>query len=93
MKSSSPSRPELPDGFQVPVHRSVTQPLLVAGLPRALAYGLWTLTFACVFGLRQYWVLAIAAGLHALFAAIAKREPHFVEIVRRALRNQRRLDP
>ena len=34
--------PTLPDGFEVPIHRSLTEPILVAGLPRRFAILLWT---------------------------------------------------
>jgi type IV secretory pathway TrbD component len=80
-------------GFEVPIHRSLTEPILVAGLPRRFALLLWTPGMVIVLGLYQIWFLPVAIGLHALFAALTRREPHFVEVFVRAMRAQTRLDP
>ncbi len=79
-------------GLEVPLHRSLTQPILLAGLPRSLALLLWTTTGAFTLGLHQLWVLPIAGGLHGIFAAMAKRDPHFFDVITRAV-GQRRLEP
>lgn len=84
---------ELPDGFVVPIHRSLTEPVLVMGLPRRVAILLWTVGLAVVFGLHQFWFIPLQVGLHCLFAALTKRDPLFFEVFRRAVRSQRRLEP
>jgi type IV secretion system protein VirB3 len=81
------------DGFEVPLHRALVQPLLVAGLPRTLAYLLWTVSMAFGLGLHQSWMFPIALGLHAVFAAAARYDPYFFDIFLRALRANRRLEP
>jgi type IV secretory pathway TrbD component len=83
----------LDDGFEVPLHRSLTQPMMVAGLPRSLGLLLWTVTAVFAFGLHQIWVLPVSVGLHLLFAAAAKRDPYFYDVFLRALRASRRLEP
>ena len=83
----------LEDGYEVPVHRSLTQPMMVAGLPRNLGILLWTTTSAFALGLHQVWVLPIAIALHAGLAAAAKRDPYFFDVFLRAVRANRRLDP
>jgi type IV secretion system protein TrbD len=80
------------DRLEVPLHRSLTQPILMAGLPRNLALLLWTATSAFALGLHQLWVLPIALLLHVVFAAMAKRDPLFFDVIVRAV-GQRRLDP
>lgn len=80
------------DGLEVPLHRSLTQPILMAGLPRGLALLLWTATSAFALGLHQLWVVPIALVLHVVFAAMAKRDPFFFDVIVRAV-GQRRLDP
>jgi type IV secretion system protein VirB3 len=80
-------------GFEAPIHRSLTEPVLVAGLPRRFAILLWTPGMVIVLGLYQVWFLPIAVGLHLLFAALTRREPYFVDVFVRALKAQRRLDP
>jgi type IV secretion system protein VirB3 len=82
----------LDSGLEVPVHRSLTQPIMVAGLPRNLALLLWTATAAFALGLHQLWVLPLSLALHAVFAAMAKRDPSFFDVFVRAV-GQRRLDP
>ena len=82
----------LEPGIEVPLHRSLTQPVMVAGLPRNLGLLLWTVTAAFALGLHQLWVLPIALVLHGVFAAMARRDPHFFDVIVRAI-GQRRLKP
>jgi len=79
-------------GLEVPLHRSLTQPILLAGLPRRLALLLWTTAAAFALGLHQLWVAPIALVLHGIFAAMARRDPYFFDVITRAV-GQRRLDP
>jgi type IV secretion system protein TrbD len=81
------------DGFEVPVHRSLVEPMLMAGLPRTLALVLWTTMAAFAFGLRQLWVLPIGLGLHLLCAAVTRADPYFFDILIPALKAPKRLDP
>jgi len=83
---------EAEPGLEVPLHRSLTQPLMLIGLPRNLALLLWTTTSAFALGLHQLWVVPLAALLHGVFAALARRDPFFFEVLIRAV-GQRRLDP
>ena len=85
--------PSLPDGFEVPIHRSLTEPILVAGLPRRFAILLWTPGMVIILGLYQIWFLPVQVALHILFAALTKKDPLFFDIFLRTLRAQRRLDP
>ena len=51
------------DGYVWPVHRALTEPSLLAGLPRKLAILLWITTAALVFNLNQYWFLIVGVVL------------------------------
>ena len=68
-------------GFSVPVHRALTEPILMAGAPRSLAIVNGTLAAALGLGLRLWLVgLAIGAIGHALvnlltFAVVAAHPP------------------
>ncbi len=84
---------QLPEGFEVPIHRSLTEPILIGGLPRNFAILLWTPGMVVVLGLYQLWFLPIQIALHLVFVYLTKREPHFVEVFKRALRAQRRMEP
>ena len=74
-------------GFSVPVHRALTEPILLGGAPRAVAIVNGTLAGAVGLGLRL-WLVGLAIGVIGHVAAVwaAKRDPVFVEVVRRHLR-------
>ena len=74
-------------GFSVPMHRSLTEHILLGGAPRALAILNGTLAAAIGLGLR---LGLVGLGIWAIghFAAVwaARRDPQFVDVVRRHLR-------
>ncbi len=82
-----------PEGFEVPLHRALTEPVLLAGAPRAIAIVNGTLAAAIGLGL-QMWVAGIALLFvgHTLAVFAAKRDPHFVEVVLRHLRQKGRFE-
>ncbi len=82
-----------PEGFEVPLHRSLTEPMLLAGLPRVVALVLWTTASAFAFGLHQVWVLPIGIAMHLAAAAVTKSDPYFFDVLLLALKTQKRLDP
>ena len=74
-------------GFTVPVHRALTEHILLGGAPRALAILNGTLAGAVGLGLRLWLVgLLIWAVGHIAAMWAAKRDPLFVEVGRRHLR-------
>ena len=74
-------------GYVAPVHRALTEPILLGGAPRAVAILNGTLAAALGLGLRLWlaglllWAIGQAAAVWA-----AKRDPMFVDVVRRHLR-------
>jgi type IV secretion system protein TrbD len=74
-------------GFAIPVHRSLAEPILMGGAPRSVAILTGTLAAAIGLGLRL-WIpgLLIWAIGHAAAVWAAKRDPLFVDVVRRHLR-------
>ena len=74
-------------GFYAPVRRSLTEPILLGGAPRALAIINGTLAAALGLGLRL-WLAGLLVWLVGHLAAVwaAKRDPAFVDVVRRHLR-------
>lgn len=83
----APDHGAAPLDYAAPVHRALTEPILLAGAPRALAILNGTIAAALGLGLRL-WIVAIILGLigHALAVWAAKRDPAFVEVARRHLR-------
>ena len=80
------STEEVP-GFAAPVHRSLTEPILLAGAPRAVAILNGTLSAAIGLGLRL-WIAGLVLWAIGHMAAVwaAKRDPLFVVVVRRHVR-------
>ena len=74
-------------GFSVPVHRSLTDPILLGGAPRTVAIANGTVAAAIAQGLRL-WIpgLALWALGHGAAVWAAKRDPLFVDVGRRHLR-------
>ena len=74
-------------GFDAPIHRALTEPILLGGAPRAVAIANGTLAAAVGLGLRLWipglviWIIGHAAAVWA-----AKRDAQFVEVVHRHLR-------
>ena len=74
-------------GFHAPVHRALTEPILLGGVPRAVAIANGTLAAAISLGLRL-WLVGLAMWAVGHLAAVwaAKRDEQFVDVVRRHLR-------
>lgn len=74
-------------GFAVPVHRALTEPILLGGAPRAVAILNGTLAAALGLGLRL-WIAGLVFWAIGHTAAVwaARRDPLFVDVVRRHLR-------
>lgn len=74
-------------GFYAPIRRSLTEPILLGGAPRSLAIINGTLAAALGLGLRL-WIAGLLLWLVGHMAAVwaAKRDPAFVDVVRRHLR-------
>jgi type IV secretion system protein VirB3 len=74
-------------GFEVPLHRALTEPILLGGAPRSIAILNGTLAAAVSLGLRL-WIAGLLLWLigHGLAVWAAKRDPLFVDVIRRHLR-------
>lgn len=74
-------------GFYAPVRRSLTELILLAGAPRSVAIINGTLAAAIGLGLRL-WIVGAVVWLIGHLAAVwaAKRDPAFVDVVRRHVR-------
>ncbi|WP_163266317.1 VirB3 family type IV secretion system protein [Chelativorans alearense] len=76
-------------GFEIPVHRALTEPILLGGAPRAVAILNGTLAATIGLGLQQ-WIAGIVlfvAG-HTLSVFAARRDPNFPPVFARHLRQR-----
>ena len=78
---------EIAPGYHAPVHRALSEPILLGGAPRALAILTGTLAGAVGLGLRL-WFAGLALWLigHVLGVWVARRDPQFLDVARRHLR-------
>lgn len=74
------SREELPEGYVIPVHRSLTQPLYWMGVPRNV---LLSEIFGSIFAVlifKTFIVPVIAFGIHVLFRYFGQQDQEFLNI-------------
>lgn len=76
-------------GFEALLHRSLAEPILLGGAPRSIAILNGTVAAALGLGLQQ-WIAGItlwALG-HSIAVMAAKRDPDFVPVLVRHLRQR-----
>lgn len=76
-------------GYEVPLHRSLTEPVLIAGAPRAVTILNGTLAASIGLGLRL-WLAGIVLWiiLHAIAVWATRKDPAFVEVLSRHIRHR-----
>jgi type IV secretion system protein VirB3 len=76
-------------GFEVPLHRSLTEPILLAGAPRAVTIINGTLAASIGLGLRL-WIAGILLWFVAHMIAVwaTRKDPAFVEVLTRHIRHK-----
>lgn len=83
---SAPSSDE-PEGYEVPVNLSLTQPVLMGGVPRPFAIVNGTLTAALTLGLHVWWLgLPLGLLLHAGAVRLTQADPLWFDVFKRQLR-------
>ena len=77
------------EGYSVPVHRSLTEPIIMAGAPRGVAILNGTIAAAVGLGL-QMWIAGIVLWMIGQAAAVyaAKKDPKFLEVGVRHLKHK-----
>ncbi len=77
------------EGFEVPLHRALTEPILLGGAPRSIAILNGTVAAALGLGL-QLWIAGVLyyAIAHSLAVFAAKRDPDFAGVLARHLRQK-----
>ena len=80
------------DGFEIPLRRSLTEPILLGGAPRSAAILIGTLAAALALGLRL-WIPGLLVWIagHAGAVMAAKADPDFMSVAVRALRHKAHL--
>lgn len=84
---------EFAPGFEVPLHRALTEPILLGGAPRTVAIANGTLAAAVGLGL-QLWIPGLVLWLvgHSLAVWGAQADPQFMAVFARHLKHKPLLD-
>ena len=83
------AQPSSMPGFEVPLHRSLTEPILIAGSPRSFAILNGTLSAAIGLGLRL-WLAGLLIWLagHAIAVWVTAKDPAFLTVLSRHARHK-----
>ena len=76
-------------GFEIALHRSLTEPMLLGGAPRNVAILNGTLSAAIGIGL-QLWVAGLVLWITGHTAAVwaARKDPQFLDVLLRHVRHK-----
>jgi type IV secretion system protein VirB3 len=76
-------------GFEVPLHRALTEPVLLAGAPRSFTILNGTLAAAVGLGLRL-WIAGglIWLAMHAVGVWLTRKDPAFLTVLSRHARHK-----
>ncbi len=77
------------EGFEAPLHRSLTEPIFLAGAPRSVAVLNGTLAAAVGIGL-HLWIPGLFLWIAGHFLAVwgAKSDPQYVEVFSRHMKHK-----
>jgi type IV secretory pathway TrbD component len=80
------------DGYEVILHRSLAEPILLAGAPRSAAIAIGTLAAVLALGLRL-WIPGLATWviLHSAAVFLARIDPDFLAVAVRSARHPEHL--
>lgn len=80
------------DGYEIPLHRSLTEPILMAGAPRTAAIAIGTLAATVGLGL-QLWIFGLLLWVlgHSAAVFMARSDPDFMAVAGRSTRHKEHL--
>ena len=68
---------KLPEGYEIPIHRSLVQPLFWMGVPRNLFLSnIFFVIFGGIF-FKTWTILFIGVALHFIFKFLGQKDPQF----------------
>jgi type IV secretory pathway TrbD component len=75
----------LPEGFYVPIHRSLTTKVMLGGIPRKIAIINGTMIISLVVGAHNLWVLPVGVLSHLVLVALHRRDQDILTVIKRNL--------
>ena len=89
MSTPDPNSNQHLEGFEAPLHRALVEPILLAGVPRAIAIVIGTVSAAIGLGLQQWLAgLLLWAVAHSASVLAAKHDPDFAAVLVRHIRQK-----
>lgn len=80
------------EGYEVSLHRSLAEPILMAGAPRGAAIAIGTLAAVLALGLRL-WIPGLLFWIagHSAAVFLARIDPDFMTVALRSVRHREHL--
>ncbi len=77
------------NGYIIPLHRSLTEAIMLGGAPRNVAIFIGTLSAAIGLGL-QLWLAGLIVWLlgHSIAVFSAKKDPQFMDVLMRHIKHR-----
>ncbi|MDR4473885.1 MAG: VirB3 family type IV secretion system protein [Hyphomonas sp.] len=77
------------EGYEVPLHQALSEPIMMAGAPRGAAIAIGTLAAALALGLRL-WIPGLVLWIagHSAAAFLARFDPDFLTVAILASRHR-----
>lgn len=83
----------VPDGFEVPFHTSLAEPIQFGGVPRVFAIVNGVFATVLTLSLGVWWLgIPVGVALHLIAYALTKNDPYFFSVLGRHLRQKPYLD-
>lgn len=74
---------KMPEGFSLPIHRSLTTPITLGGLPRKIAILNGTLVISFVVGAHNLWILPLGIFSHLVLVALHRHDSQILSVLKR----------
>ncbi len=71
------------EGYEIPIHRSLTDQILLGGVPRSIAILNGSVGAALGLGAQSWFVIPICLVVHVLAMVATKKDPQFFDCLRR----------
>lgn len=76
------------EGYEIPIHRSLTDQILAGGVPRKIAFLNGTLGVTLGWAAQSWFVIPLCIGFHILAMIATKKDPQFFDCLRRHLKQK-----
>ena len=76
------------EGFEIPIHRSLSEQILMGGVPRTIALLNGTMVAALGLGLHSLMAFPVGILIHLLALAATRTDPHFFSCFRRHVKQK-----